>query len=62
MIKLSEQQVIDQLAERLANVYPQVEPTHVNRIVHEEYARFEGRPIRDYIPLGCRAPRPRPTI
>jgi hypothetical protein len=23
----------------------------VTRIVQEEYARFDGRPIRDYIPL-----------
>jgi hypothetical protein len=51
MIELSEQRVIDQLAERLVTVYPQVAPTQVARIVHEEYARFDGRPIRDFIPL-----------
>jgi hypothetical protein len=51
MIELSEQRVIDQLAERLVTVYPQVAPTQVTRIVHEEYARFDGRPIRDFIPL-----------
>jgi (2Fe-2S) ferredoxin len=51
MIKLSEQQIIDQLTRRLAAVYRQVEPARVTRVVQEEYARFEGRPIRDYIPL-----------
>jgi hypothetical protein len=39
---LSEQHVIDQLTERLATVYPQVEPTQVARIVREEYAASMG--------------------
>ena len=51
MIELSEQQIIDQLATRLAATHRQIEPAHVKRVVHEEYARFEGRPIRDFIPL-----------
>ena len=52
MIELSEQQIIDPLAQRLADVHKQVEPDHVTRVVHQqEYARFEGRPIRDFIPL-----------
>jgi hypothetical protein len=50
-VELSEQQIIDQLAGRLVEVYQQVEPAHVSRIVHQEYARFDGHPIRDYIPL-----------
>lgn len=51
MIKLSEQQIIDQLAQRLASAYTHVEPDQVARVVNEEYSRFDGRPIRDYIPL-----------
>jgi hypothetical protein len=51
VIKLSEQQIIDQLSQRLAGVYTDVEPDQVIRFVNEEYSRFEGRPIRDYIPL-----------
>jgi hypothetical protein len=51
MIDLSEQQMINQLADRLANVYAGVESADVSRIVHKEYARFEGRPIHDFIPL-----------
>lgn len=51
MIKLSEQQIIDQLAQRLASAYAHVGPDEVARVVNEEYSRFDGRPIRDYIPL-----------
>jgi hypothetical protein len=50
-IELSEQQIIDQLAGRLVDIYSEVEPQYVSRVVHQEYARFEGRPIRDFIPL-----------
>lgn len=51
MIELSEQQIIDQLAQRLATVYAAVEPDRVTGAVREEYARFDGLPIRDFIPL-----------
>lgn len=51
MIKLSEQQIIDQLAQRLVSAYAHVGPDEVARVVNEEYSRFDGRPIRDYIPL-----------
>ena len=59
MIELSEQQIIQALAGRLADRYAGVEPHHISRVVHEEYARFEGRPIRDFIPLFVDStPRP----
>jgi hypothetical protein len=51
MIELSEKQIIDELSGRLVASYQQVEPAQVNRIVLEEYSRFEGRPIRDFVPL-----------
>jgi hypothetical protein len=51
VIELSEQQIIDQVARRLADAHKQLEPADVARLVHEEYARFDGRPIRDFIPL-----------
>src|SRR5262245_32556115 len=51
MIELSEQQIIEHLATRLAASHQHIEPAHVKRVVHEEYARFEGRPIRDFTPL-----------
>jgi hypothetical protein len=48
---LSEQQLIDQLADRLAKIYAQIEPVQVTKVVQTEYLRFEGRPIRDFVPL-----------
>jgi hypothetical protein len=51
MIQMSEQQTIDQLATRLADSFHTVEPTHVMRVVNEEYARFGDSRIRDFIPL-----------
>jgi hypothetical protein len=51
MNELTEEQVIDQLADRLVPVYIAIEPDRVSRVVHEEYTRYEGSPIRDYIPL-----------
>jgi hypothetical protein len=51
VIQLSEQQVIDDIAERLSGAFPTVAPDVVSEVVHEKHARFEGRPLRDYIPL-----------
>ena len=48
---LSEQQAIDQLTDRLVGSYTQVEPDRVASVVRHEFERFEGRPIRDFIPL-----------
>jgi hypothetical protein len=33
------------------DTYAEVEPNHVSQIVHQQYTRFDGRPIRDSIPL-----------
>ncbi|MDD4867500.1 MAG: hypothetical protein PHQ28_10420 [Mycobacterium sp.] len=51
MIELSEQQIIDQLAQRLATVYAAVKPDRITRVVRAEYDRFDGRPIREFVPL-----------
>ena len=51
MIELSEEQMIDEVAGRLLDVYTQVEPAQVSSIVTQEYARFDGSRIRDFIPL-----------
>ena len=51
MIELSEQQIIDQIADRLAGIHPEVSPEAVTRVVQEEHARFNGRPVRDFVPL-----------
>jgi hypothetical protein len=51
MIAMTEKQIIDELYGRLVASYQQVEPAQVHRIVEVEYARFEGRPVRDFVPL-----------
>src|SRR6476659_6517396 len=51
MIELSEHQIIDQIADRLAGIHPEVSPEAVTRVVQEEHARFNGRPVRDFVPL-----------
>ena len=51
MIELSEQQIMDQIAERLTGIYPDVPSDMISRFVHEQHARHEDRPIRDFIPL-----------
>ncbi|MBN3459190.1 hypothetical protein JNN96_34710 [Mycobacterium sp. DSM 3803] len=48
----TEKQIIDQPTGRLAACYQQVEPDQVNRIVLEEYARFDRRSIRDFVSLS----------
>ena len=51
VIELSEQTVIDQLVGRLTSRYPAISQSTVERVVHDVHARFDGRPLRDYVPL-----------
>ncbi len=51
MIGLSEQTVLDRLIEALVRNYPAVPPDTVAAVVRHIYARFDGRPLRDYVPL-----------
>ena len=51
MIELSEQTVIDEVVARLTSRYPAIPKETVESIVHDVYARFDGRPLRDYVPL-----------
>lgn len=51
VIELSEQTVIEQLVERLSNRYPAISQATVASVVLETHARFDGRPLRDFIPL-----------
>lgn len=48
---MAEQQIMDQLAHRLVVAYPGIAPEQIARTVSEEFGRFDGRPIRDFIPL-----------
>jgi hypothetical protein len=51
VIELSEQTVIDKLVERLSHGYPTVEAATVASLIRDIHARYEDRPLRDYIPL-----------
>jgi hypothetical protein len=51
VIQLSEQQVIDQIAQRLSEAYTAVATETVGRVVRDKHADFQGRPVRDFIPL-----------
>ncbi|MDT5235751.1 MAG: hypothetical protein QOF47_1738 [Mycobacterium sp.] len=51
MIELSEQTVIEQLVVRLTSRYPTISQSTVATVVRDVHSRFEGRPLRDYIPL-----------
>ena len=51
MIELSEQTIIDQVVVRLTNRYPTISETTVAAVVHDVHSKFEGRPLRDFIPL-----------
>ena len=51
MIELSEQTIIDQVADRLTSKYPTVSPETLTGVVQSVHARFDGRPVREYVPL-----------
>jgi hypothetical protein len=48
---LSEQTVIEQLVVRLTSRYPAISQSTVASVVRDVHSRFEGRPLRDFIPL-----------
>ena len=47
----SEWSAIEQLVDRLRNNYPHVPADTVATVVHHTHARFDGRPVRDFVPL-----------
>jgi hypothetical protein len=51
VIELSEQTVIDQLVVRLTSRYPTISESTVASVVDDIHARFDGRPLRDFVPL-----------
>jgi hypothetical protein len=51
MIGLSEQTIVDQLIEGLMRKYPAVSPDTIAVVVRGIHARFDGRPLRDYVAL-----------
>ena len=51
VIELREQTVIEELVERLARSYPELPSATIADAVRASHAKFDGRPVRDYIPL-----------
>jgi hypothetical protein len=51
VVDSSEWTAIEQVVARLKVSYPSVSPQTVMTVVHHNHARFDGRPIRDYVPL-----------
>jgi hypothetical protein len=51
MVDSSEWTAIEHVVERLTQRYPDLEPDTVMTVVHRSHARFDGRPLRDFVPL-----------
>lgn len=51
VIELSEQTVIEQLVARLTSRYPAISESTVSSVVRDVHSRYEGRPLRDFVPL-----------
>jgi hypothetical protein len=50
-VGVTEWSAIEQLVDRLRNVYPNVPADTVATVVHHNHARFDGRPVRGFVPL-----------
>ena len=48
---LDEQAVLGEVVERLAGRYPTLPPDAINDVVHDLHAKFDGAPIREFVPL-----------
>jgi hypothetical protein len=49
--KKSEETAIGEVVDRLTHTHPTVSPLTVADVVHKMHAKFDGRPIRDFVPL-----------
>jgi hypothetical protein len=46
-----EQKAVDEVAERLAERFPDVPHQHVVEVVSDVHAALDGNPIRDFVPV-----------
>ena len=51
MAEMSEQTLVNEVISRLARKYPMVPATTISSIVRDLHAKFDGRPLREFIPL-----------
>ena len=49
--KKSEETAIGEVVERLTHKHPKVSPLTVSDVVQQMHAKFDGRPVRDFVPL-----------
>ncbi len=50
-IDANEWTAIEHVVNRLQQIYPSVPGDTIATVVHHNHARFDGRPIRDYVAL-----------
>jgi hypothetical protein len=50
-VDAKEWSAIKQLVDRLRDVYPDVPADTVVTVVHHTHAKFDGHPVRDFVPL-----------
>ena len=46
-----ERALVDRIPDRLAVHFPAIGLARIAEVVEEEYRRFDGRPIRDFVPV-----------
>lgn len=46
-----EQRAVEEVIDRLASKYPGVERSEIANIVADEHQSYEGRPVRDFVPV-----------
>lgn len=51
VIELREQTIIAQVADRLSSKYSTIPADTVGAVVRRAYERFDGRPVREFVPL-----------
>jgi hypothetical protein len=51
MVNAAEWTAIKQVGDRLTEGFPSLPADRVATVVHLNHARFDGRPVRDFVPL-----------
>jgi hypothetical protein len=51
MTNTDELQVLDELTDRLRHKFPDAPPASIKKAVVEVHHQYDGRPIRDFIPV-----------
>ena len=51
MVDSSEWAAITHVVERLMQSYPSLTRDAVTAVVHQTHAKYDGRPVRDFVPM-----------